>query len=146
MAAPQILKRFGGWGTVPISKREITKLSADIRRIIDGEYIDLRDNREGVFSMLKNDIHTLFSIKNEQIQALLREKTAQKEAVANISHQIKTPLTSMTIMADLLSDAPPQKREEFIANIKTGLARMEWLASALLKMAKLDAGGVEFSR
>jgi signal transduction histidine kinase len=83
---------------------------------------------------------------------LQRERDKLKDALTDISHQLKTPLTSMLIMADLLenailSDAPPlEKQTEFITNIKTGLTRMEWLVSALLKMAKLEADAVEFRR
>ncbi|MDR0434996.1 MAG: HAMP domain-containing histidine kinase [Gracilibacteraceae bacterium] len=129
-----------------IDKRQIVKLSADIRRVIDGQDVDFRDNREGVFSILKNDIHTLARLKNEQVDALKRDKAALKDAIADISHQLKTPYTSMMIMADLLENAPPAKQAEFIAGIRTELARTEWLVAALLKMARLDAGVVEFGR
>lgn len=132
-----------------IKKSEIEKLSANIRRIIDGEDIDIRDNREGVWKILKNDIHTLASLKNEQVANLQQERDTMKNTLENISHQIKTPLTSMLLMTDLLESAPQdnsEKSAEFIANIKTGLMRLEWLSTMLLKMAKLDAGAVEFSR
>jgi signal transduction histidine kinase len=69
-----------------------------------------------------------------------------KNTLENISHQIKTPLTSMLLMADLLESAPQAKQAEFTENIKAGLMRLEWLCAALLKIAKLDAGAVEFSR
>ncbi|MDR1070969.1 MAG: HAMP domain-containing histidine kinase [Gracilibacteraceae bacterium] len=129
-----------------IKKSEIIKLSADIRRIVDGRDVDLRDNREGVFSILKNDVHTLASLKNEQVDALRHERDRLKDTLADISHQLKSPLASMLLMADLLETAPPDRQDEFIANIRTGLTRMEWLASALLKLAKLDAGAVAFAR
>lgn len=128
-----------------ISKDEIKELSDNIRKIIDGQELDLRDNREGVWGILKNDIHTLASLKNEQVDALGHERDLMKDTLTNISHQLKTPLTSMMIMADLLDNAPPDKQAEFLLNIKTGLTRMEWLVTALLKMAKLDAGAVEFT-
>jgi signal transduction histidine kinase len=136
---------------VLINKREIEKLSADIRRIIDGQDVDLRDNREGAFSILKNDVHSLANLKSEQIDVLQADRDAMKNTLADISHQLKTPLTSMMIMADLLESTlaqelpAPDKQAEFVANIKTGLARTDWLVSSLLKMAKLDAGAVEFA-
>lgn len=128
-----------------ISKKELLRLSDDVRKIIDGQDIDIRDNREGALSVLKNDIHTLASLKNEQVRVLQRERSVMAANLADITHQLKTPLASMTIMADLLENAPAEKQAEFLTNIKTGLTRMEWLVSALLKMAKLDAGAAEFS-
>ncbi len=130
---------------MPIRKKTLRELSAGVRRIIDGQDVDLRDHREGVLSILKNDIHTLAELKNEQVEALRHDRLALSDNLANISHQLKTPLTSMMIMADLLENAPDSRRAEFIENIKTSLTRMEWLVSALLKMAKLDAGAVIFS-
>ena len=120
-------------------------LSGDIRRIIDGADIDVRDNREGAWSVLKNDVHTLANLRAEQAAALQRERDLMKDMLADVSHQLITPLTSMTLMADLLDSAPQDRRTEFTANIRSGLVRMEWLVSSLLKMAKLDAGAVEFS-
>lgn len=128
-----------------IKKREIRKLSADIRKMIAGTAVDLRDNREGVWSILKNDIHTLSNIKNEQANSFQRERDNLADTLANISHQLKTPLTSMLIMADLLENAPPEKCAEFIRTIKAELTHMDWLVSALLKMARLDAGAIEFA-
>lgn len=130
---------------MPIRKKKLKELSAGVRQIIDGRDIDLRDHREGVLSILKNDIHTLAELKNEQVEALRHDRLVLGDTLANISHQLKTPLTSMMIMADLLENAPENRRAEFIENIKTGLSRMEWLVTALLKMAKFDAGAVTFT-
>jgi len=128
-----------------IHKKEITTLSADIRRIIDGQAIDLRDNLEGRLSMLKNDVHTLSGRLNEQANNLQKEKAAMANTLADISHQLKTPLTAMMVMVELLENAPPEKRAEFISNLKQGLTQTEWLANALLKMAKLESGSVDFA-
>ena len=127
-----------------IRKQEIETLSRDIRRIVDGQAVDLLDNREGSLSILRNDIQTLVRLKQEQADALSRDKNKLKDSLSDISHQLKTPLTSMLVMADLLETAPPEKQAELIRNIQTGLLRTQWLTDALLKMAKLDADAVEF--
>lgn len=127
-----------------IKKKEIRCLSADIRRIIDGQPVDLRDDHEGDWSVLKNDIHTLASLKNGQADVLKLERDAMSVILTDISHQLKTPLTSMMIMADLLESTRPSKQDEFVTNIKIGLTRMEWLVTALLKIAKLDSGSIIF--
>jgi signal transduction histidine kinase len=129
-----------------IKKSEITKLSADIRNIIDGKRIDIRDNKEGALSILKNDIYTLSERLTEQTESLAREKSQLKDALADISHQIKTPLTSIMVMADLLSDAPPEKQAQFIQNIRATIKHTDYLVSVLLKTAKLEAGAVTFNR
>lgn len=128
-----------------IKKREITELSDNIRKAIDGKNVDFRDNREGALSILKNDMNTFVNIKNEQMNSARVERDMLAEYLADISHQLKTPITSMMIMADLLGTAPHEKQAEFAGNIKISLSRMEWLVATLLKMARLDSGGVDFS-
>lgn len=107
-----------------IKKREVVELSENIRKAIDGQKVDFRVNREGAWGILKNDIHTLVSLKSEQAESFHLERDFMADSLANISHQLKTPLTSMMIMADLLENAPADKQGEFIANIKIGLTRM----------------------
>ena len=129
-----------------IRKQTLEELSQSIRQIVNGEDIDLLDNREGRLSMLRNDIQTLVRLKQEQADALLQDKNKLKDSLSDISHQLKTPLTSMMVMADLLETAPPEKQAELIRNIQTGLTRTQWLTDALLKMAKLDADAVTFHK
>jgi len=129
---------------VLIRNSEIKKLAGNVKKLIAGENIDIRDNREGPLKILKNDIHNLVTNKNEQVDIVMNEREILKNTLADISHQLKTPLTSMMIMAELLEDAPPNKQAEFIKNIQSSLHRTEWLVSALLKMAKLDAKSVIF--
>lgn len=126
------------------SNRKLKELSKEVRRMIDGQDIDIRDNNEGILSLLKNDIYTLASMKSEQVDILQKERDNLADTLADISHQIKTPLTSMLLMLDLLESAPEEKQKEFIGNIRENLIHTEWLVSSLLKIAKLDAGAIQF--
>lgn len=128
-----------------IRKKEIEQLSEFVKGFISGKDIDIRDNKEGAFSVLKNDIYALVNKKNEQVKNTEAERDILAEYMADISHQLKTPIASMMIMTDLLEDAEPDKRAEFIHNIKLSLNKLEWLVGALLKMAKIDAGAITFS-
>ena len=129
--------------------REIEKLSIYLQKISSGDYtLDVRDNYEGELSILKNNIYKVTLMLAEQGELLKQDKIHLTEAISDISHQLKTPLTSMTVMTDLLSDAklPDEKRVEFTHNISTQLERIEWLVTSLLKLSKIDAGTVTFKR
>ena len=129
-----------------VSKREVEQLSDYVKGFSSEEEADIRDNKEGAFSILKNDIYSLVSMKNEQLKNAKKQRDVLAEYMADISHQLKTPITSMMIMADLLEEASDDKREEFVHNIKLSLSKMEWLVETLLKMAKIDAKAVAFSK
>ena len=128
-----------------IRKDEVTALSAKLRRAISGEAVEFRDNQEGVLSMLKNDLHTLVAQLSAERDAANAAKSDFADYMADITHQLKTPVTSMMLMADLLETAPPEAQAAFLANIRQSLARMDWLLDTLLKLAKLDAGAVAFA-
>lgn len=128
---------------------EIEKLSGYLRQISGGDYsLDVRDNQEGELSILKNDIYKVTLMLLEQSSILQQDKIQLTDAISDISHQLKTPITSMMVMADLLSDAelPVEKRTEFTHNIHVQLERIKWLVSSLLKLSKIDAGTVLFKK
>ncbi|NFE79382.1 HAMP domain-containing histidine kinase [Clostridium sporogenes] len=128
---------------------EIEKLSGYLRRISNGEYsLDIRDNAEGELSILKNEIYKVTLMLSKQGELLRKEKVQLAKAISDISHQLKTPLTSMMVMADLLSDnnLNEEKRIEFTKNIEMQLDRMQWLLTSLLKISKIDAGTVHFKK
>lgn len=129
--------------------REIEKLSIYLRQISSGNYsLDVRDNQEGELSILKNDIYKVTLMLSEQRSLLQHDKIQLTDAISDISHQLKTPLTSMTVMADLLSDPelPLAKRMEFTRNIRIQLERIDWLVSSLLKLSKMDAKAIQFKK
>ncbi|ALB46746.1 sensor histidine kinase [Clostridium beijerinckii] len=128
---------------------ELEKLSGYLRRICNGEYsLDVRDNEEGELSILKNEIYKVTLMLSKQGELLKKEKMQLADAISDISHQLKTPLTSMRVMSDLLSnnDLEAEKRIEFTNNIEMQLDRMQWLLTSLLKLSKIDAGTVSFKK
>lgn len=127
-----------------VSKTELEQLSSDLRRAINGESVEFRSNQEGALSRLRNDLHTFAAQLGAERDAANAAKVEFAEYMENISHQLKTPVTSMMLMTDLLEAAPPERQEEFLANIRMSLARVDWLVGTLLKLAKLDAGAVQF--
>ncbi|HZJ58489.1 MAG TPA: HAMP domain-containing sensor histidine kinase, partial [Clostridia bacterium] len=128
---------------------QIGKLSGYLRRIAGGEYsLDVRDNTEGELSILKSEIYKVTVTLSEQAELLQKDKLFLVDSISDISHQLKTPLTSMSVMTDLLSDKnlPPDKRIEFTQNIRIQLERLEWLVSSLLKLSRIDAGTINFKK
>ena len=122
--------------------KRIAEMGEYLRRMASGQYsFDMRDNAEGELSILKNEMYTLSSKMEGNVQRLTEDRKVLKESLADISHQLKTPLTSMGVMAALLEseDLPAEKRKEFTTNLRGEIARMEWLVLALLKAAQLDA-------
>ncbi|MAS36334.1 MAG: two-component sensor histidine kinase [Anaerolineaceae bacterium] len=125
---------------------QVVGLSAYLRQIEAGDYaLDVRDNGEGNFSLLKNDVYKVTVRLREQAEHLQKDKTALANLITDISHQIKTPLTSLGVLADLLAEDPPDEdRRAFVERLRTQLWRIQWLVTALLKLARLDAGTAAF--
>ena len=129
--------------------RKIASLSIYLRRVLNGEKkLDIPDNVEGELSILRNDIYKLVTKMETQAELLLDDKRYLADSLSDISHQLKTPMTSMMVMTDILREEnlPAEKREVFVRSIRSQLKRMEWLLSSLLKMSKLDAGTIQFKR
>jgi signal transduction histidine kinase len=125
---------------------QVAGLSLYLRQIEAGDYtLDVRDNGEGSFSQLKNELYKVTVRLREQAELLQRDKTALSNLIADISHQIKTPLTSLGVLADLLAEDPPEAdRLAFVERLRAQLGRIQWLVTALLKLARLDAGTAAF--
>lgn len=126
--------------------KDIRVLSDYLNHINNGEYdLDIQDNKEGEMSLLKNNLYKIVVTLRSQQELLQRDKNYLAESLADISHQLKTPITSITMMTDLLKSEPEkEKQREFIEVINGQLSRMNWLIVTLLKFSKIDAGVIEF--
>lgn len=122
---------------------KIRKLSIYTNDILNNKYnMDIREYSEGDISNLKNDLYKMTIKLKEQNELSLKDKIYLQDTLSDISHQLKTPLTSMYVINELLYDDKLNKslKKELLNKSKKGLERIEWLITSLLKMSRLDSG------
>lgn len=126
--------------------KALSELNDYLSLVCSGNYdLSIDENAEGELSILKNNLFKVITLLKFQNEALEKEKIYLADSMADISHQLKTPLTSMMVMNDLIKEEnDAEKRQEFIAIIEAQLERMKWLILNLLKLSKLDAGTADF--
>ena len=127
--------------------KEITKMISKINnRQFD---IDINDFNEGELSILKNEISKTTIMLRQVADNSVKDKLNLKDSLGDISHQLKTPLTSITIMIDNILDNPDmdeKTRKKFLINIKREILNINFLVMSLLKLSKFDANVVKFNK
>ena len=125
----------------------IAELSMSIDKILhDDASLDMSESDEGELAILKSEIHKMTVRLREQSDALLADKIMLTDAIADIFHQMRTPITSMNIMLSLLSEEEisEERRISLTRELKKQLEKTMWLVETLLKMSKIDAGTALF--
>lgn len=132
---------------VLIQEKELKEINEYIKEVNNKNYsLKIEDNKDGELSRLRNELYKTTVILREAAENSEEEKEKLSIAIADISHQLKTPLTSIKIMLDNISDNPdmPQEiREDFIQDISKQVEHMSSLVISLLKIAKFDAGTIK---
>ena len=128
--------------------KNLNDLNDYLSLVCKGIYdMNIDDNTEGELSILKNNLYKVITLLQSQNEYLKNDKLYLADSIADISHQLKTPLTSMMVMCELLeNEENPEKRQEFVAVINNQLSKMKWLITNILKISKLDADATEFKR
>ena len=128
--------------------KNLNDLNDYLSLVCKGIYdMNIDDNTEGELSILKNNLYKVITLLQSQNEYLKNDKLYLADSIADISHQLKTPLTSMMVMCELLeNEESPDKRQEFVAVINNQLSKMKWLITNILKISKLDADATEFKR
>ena len=108
----------------------------------------INENDEGELSKLRNELYKITVTLKEGNINVSKQKESLKEALSDISHQIKTPLTSINILLDSLDnpDMDPKTRNEFLSEIQSQVSKIEFLTLTLLKLARFDTNTIKFKR
>lgn len=128
--------------------RKIAEISEQIDLVLHyGERMDISEEEEGELSILRSEITKMTLRIREQNDALKREKKYLADSLADIAHQLRTPLTSANLVLSLLENDPEkEERKKLLRECEELFAQMEWLLTSLLKLSRLDAGIVVFKR
>ena len=129
--------------------QRISSLADDINQVLHGDSsIDFDSYSEGELSILHSEIYKMTVRLREQQQKLINDKKYLADSLADISHQIRTPLTSINLLLERLSASglTDECRHQFTNELYELLDRIDWLITTLLKISKLDAGTVSFNK
>lgn len=130
--------------------KEIDKIIKCIEKINHKNYeLDLDELSEDKLSILKQEIYKTTIMLKENAENSLKDKINLKNSLQDISHQLKTPLTSINILLDNIIDDPKmddETRQRFIKNIKREITNITFLVQSILKLSKFEANTISFIR
>lgn len=128
-------------------EKKIAEINEYIKQINNKNYIlKIEENNNGELSKLRNELYKTTVLLKETAEISEKEKENLSTAIADISHQLKTPLTSIRIMLDNIQDDPDMEkevREDFLREISKQIDWISSLVVSLLKIAKFDAGTIK---
>lgn len=128
--------------------KKINILSSASEDVVEGNFKTIKnDNNEGDFAILSNNFNNMAGRLKQSLESLKQDKLFLKNIISDISHQLKTPLSSLSAINDILledENVSSYDAKDFLKKSRSQLDRMEWLIINLLKMARLEAGAVQF--
>ena len=130
--------------------KKVNKVSTAAEEVVDGDLdVLLPEDGEGEFNILGHNFNIMANRMKSNVESLRNEKIFLKNIISDISHQLKTPLSSLLAMNELMienRDMDENLRMDFMQKSNSQLIRMDWLVKSLLKIARLEAGAIRFKK
>lgn len=128
--------------------KDIAEITRTIEQINKRNYeLSIDSISEDELSILKNEIYKTTVTLREAADNSNADKLNLKKSLEDISHQLKTPLTSILIMLDNLIDDPemdPDIREDFIRSIRRETVNINFFVQTILKLSRFDSNTIRF--
>ena len=126
--------------------KSIAQISDQIDLVLhNADRLYITEEDEGELSILQSEITKMTLRIREQNEAVKKEKGHLADSMADIAHQLRTPLTSVNLILSLIENNEDENgRRALIREIKELFVQMDWLLNSLLKLSRLDAGIVKF--
>lgn len=130
---------------------KLEKISFAIDRMMDGDFShvsDCTEDEEGILSRVEFQFYQMGRRMKRNVEGLKHEKENIKALVADISHQIKTPLASIKMFNTMLLEEAlnADEKEEFLNSMKNEVEKLQWLSDSLIKISRLETGVIQLKK
>ncbi|MCM1272662.1 MAG: HAMP domain-containing histidine kinase [Clostridium sp.] len=127
--------------------KDVRQATDVMMKLLDNHDIPPEPYEQGELGELYSNLYKLVGALRDSKDKEQEEKNFLRDIMSDISHQLKTPLAALTVFMDLLYDdrvMEDKKRKEIISESKNQLTRMEWMVLSMLKLARIEAGAIQF--
>lgn len=140
-----------------ITRRQLSGICKDIRQVTDimtdileqKENIPKEEYKQGEIGNLYTNLYKLVMAMKQSSMKEKEEKIFLRDIISDISHQLKTPLASLSVFLELLCDGrvnEAEKQIQMLEESKNQVTRMEWMVLSMLKLARIEAGAIQFDK
>lgn len=127
----------------------MNRIDEFIESVINSEFdIFLDETGEGVASKLNTRFNKMARVVSRNYTKNARDNLSMKDSLADISHQLKTPLTSISMNNEILKEdsSLSEDQKDILTINEVQIHRLKWLIDSLLKLSKLDSNTVVFNK